>query len=297
MSVGIVGGVPVLDLDYAEDSDAETDMNVVMNNGGGFIEVQGTAEGHAFRRHELDALLDLAAVACEQLFAAQLEALQAPRRRRVPGPRRVSRPVARRGWSSRPATPASSRTARDPRALARRGPAPVRLHRARAAEETGRTFVENALLKARFAAQAAGLPAIADDSGLEVDALGGAPGMHSARYAGEGAGDAANNAQAAARTGGRSRRRARRALSLRDGVRRGARTIRRRSCARRAGRGRIATAPRGDGGFGYDPLFVVAGTDRAPAPNSSPTAKNRASHRGQALRALVAALGGGEARP
>ena len=55
MSVGICDGVPVLDLDYAEDSQAETDMNVVMNNGGGFVEVQGTAEGHAFRRHELDA--------------------------------------------------------------------------------------------------------------------------------------------------------------------------------------------------------------------------------------------------
>ena len=61
ISVGIVGGVPVLDLDYAEDSQAETDMNVVMNNGGAFVEVQGTAEGHAFRRHELDALLNLAA--------------------------------------------------------------------------------------------------------------------------------------------------------------------------------------------------------------------------------------------
>ena len=59
--MGICDGVPVLDLDYAEDSGAETDMNVVMNNGGGFIEVQGTAEGHAFRRHELDALLNLAA--------------------------------------------------------------------------------------------------------------------------------------------------------------------------------------------------------------------------------------------
>ncbi|MCI0465920.1 MAG: ribonuclease PH, partial [Beijerinckiaceae bacterium] len=53
VSVGICGGVPVLDLDYAEDSEAETDMNVVMNNGGGFIEVQGTAEGHAFRRHAI----------------------------------------------------------------------------------------------------------------------------------------------------------------------------------------------------------------------------------------------------
>ena len=78
VSVGIVRGAPVVDLDYAEDSTAETDMNVVMNNGGGFIEVQGTAEGHAFRRHELDALLDMAAGACQQLFAAQLEALHTP---------------------------------------------------------------------------------------------------------------------------------------------------------------------------------------------------------------------------
>jgi ribonuclease PH len=78
VSVGIVRGVPVLDLDYSEDSSAETDMNVVMNNGGGFVEVQGTAEGHAFRRHELDQLLDLAANACQQLFAVQLETLQAP---------------------------------------------------------------------------------------------------------------------------------------------------------------------------------------------------------------------------
>ncbi len=78
VSVGIVGGAPVVDLDYVEDSGAETDMNVVMNNGGGFIEVQGTAEGHAFRRHELDELLNLAAAACQRLFAVQLEALQAP---------------------------------------------------------------------------------------------------------------------------------------------------------------------------------------------------------------------------
>ena len=78
VSVGIVAGEVVLDLDYGEDSTAETDMNVVMNNGGAFVEIQGTAEGHAFRRHELDALLDLAARACQRLFAAQLEALHAP---------------------------------------------------------------------------------------------------------------------------------------------------------------------------------------------------------------------------
>jgi ribonuclease PH len=75
ISVGICSGVPVLDLDYAEDSSAETDMNVVMNNGGGFVEVQGTAEGHAFRRHELDALLNLAATGIGELFALQAQAL------------------------------------------------------------------------------------------------------------------------------------------------------------------------------------------------------------------------------
>ncbi len=78
ISVGIVAGVPVLDLDYAEDSSAETDMNVVMNNGGGFIEIQGTAEGHAFRRHELDALLNLAASGVGHLFALQAQTLAEP---------------------------------------------------------------------------------------------------------------------------------------------------------------------------------------------------------------------------
>jgi ribonuclease PH len=74
VSVGIYRGTPVLDLDYAEDSNAETDMNVVMNSGGAFVEVQGTAEGHAFRRHELDQLLDLAAQGISHLHAAQLSA-------------------------------------------------------------------------------------------------------------------------------------------------------------------------------------------------------------------------------
>jgi ribonuclease PH len=77
ISVGIVAGAAVLDLDYAEDSQAETDMNVVMNNGGAYIEVQGTAEGHAFRRHELDALLNLASSGIAQLFTLQTQSLDA----------------------------------------------------------------------------------------------------------------------------------------------------------------------------------------------------------------------------
>ena len=75
ISVGICKGAPVIDLDYAEDSCAETDMNVVMNDAKGFIEVQGTAEGHALQRNELDALLELAAVGIERLLAAQAAVL------------------------------------------------------------------------------------------------------------------------------------------------------------------------------------------------------------------------------
>jgi ribonuclease PH len=76
VSVGIVGGKTLLDLDYGEDSEAETDMNVVMNTAGAFIEVQGTAEGHPFHRHELDALLNLAATGCDELCGLQREALK-----------------------------------------------------------------------------------------------------------------------------------------------------------------------------------------------------------------------------
>jgi XTP/dITP diphosphohydrolase len=165
-----------------------------------------------------------------------------------------------------------------------------------AADESGLSFVENAILKARFASEAAGLPAIADDSGLEVDALGGAPGIHSARYAaGPGTDDAANNA---------------RLLRELAGVADEARTARYR-CAmaylrwpldpapvvcQASWEGRIARSPRGTGGFGYDPLFIVEGSARTAA-EFEPDEKNRASHRGKALRALVATVAGGDGGP
>jgi ribonuclease PH len=76
VSVGIYNGIPVLDLDYAEDSNAETDMNVVMNDASAFIEIQGTAEGHAFRKEELDAMLALADMGIQQLISKQRQALE-----------------------------------------------------------------------------------------------------------------------------------------------------------------------------------------------------------------------------
>ena len=88
VSVGICGGVPLLDLDYAEDSQAETDMNVVMKDGAAFVEVQGTAEGHAFRRDELDALLTLASEGIARLHAAQAEALAVPLALSPPSPKK-----------------------------------------------------------------------------------------------------------------------------------------------------------------------------------------------------------------
>jgi XTP/dITP diphosphohydrolase len=161
---------------------------------------------------------------------------------------------------------------------------PVSDFAADAPEETAPTFVENALLKARHASRVSGMPAIADDSGIEVDALQGRPGVRSARFAGDNASDADNNALL---------------LKLLDGVPwalRGARFV----CAmvflrhaddpvpliaQAAWSGHILEAPRGANGFGYDPLFCVGGRDCSSA--ELPAAeKNRLSHRAQAAAEL-----------
>lgn len=156
--------------------------------------------------------------------------------------------------------------------------------------ETGSTFLENALIKARNAARLAGLPAIADDSGIEVDALNGAPGVWSARFAGEGASDAANLDKLL------------HALAGVPDSRRGARY----RCVivyvrdaedpqplvgAAAWEGRIIESRRGTGGFGYDPSFVPAGETRTAAEMTA-AEKHAVSHRGQALRAFLAQFDG-----
>ena len=156
-------------------------------------------------------------------------------------------------------------------------------------EETGSTFLANAVLKARHAARITGLPALADDSGLEVDALGGAPGIRSARYAGIPANDAANNAKLLAALAGvpEAERRARYRCVLvwlpgpDDPSPRSAEGV---------WEGRILTAPRGRGGFGYDPLCLDIETGLSAA-ELEPEAKNGRSHRGRALDRLRALLG------
>ena len=158
-------------------------------------------------------------------------------------------------------------------------------------EETGLTFVENAILKARNAAQHTGLPAIADDSGLEVDALNGAPGIYSARYAGEGASDRDNLEKLLqALHDVPEQRRTARFQCLMVYMRHGLDPTP--LIFQGTWEGRILFEPRGSGGFGYDPVFFVPDQGCASA-ELPPEVKNRLSHRGQALRQLVAALGGG----
>lgn len=152
--------------------------------------------------------------------------------------------------------------------------------------ETGSTFEENAALKAVAAVRMLGRPVLAEDAGLEVDALGGMPGVRSARFAGPAADDARNNAKL---------------LRLLDGVPAPQRTARYRAvvvlalpsgalCSGAGAlEGRIDVAPRGAGGFGYDPLFVPDGHDRTAA-ELEPGEKNAISHRAQALRAVLDAI-------
>jgi XTP/dITP diphosphohydrolase len=160
-----------------------------------------------------------------------------------------------------------------------------------AVEETGETFEDNARLKAHAYHEAFGLPALADDSGLEVDALGGLPGVYSSRYAGEPSDDAANNARLLAELAGVSaeRRTARfRCVVVFVGAD-GSEVVASGACE-----GTIGFEPRGTGGFGYDPLFWPAATPGRTMAELDTEEKNAISHRGAALRMLARALGCGE---
>lgn len=149
------------------------------------------------------------------------------------------------------------------------------------AEETGLTFIENALLKARNAALYTGLPALADDSGLAVDALGGVPGIYSARYAGAGAGDRANIGKLLAELEGvPAERRTARFVCVLALLHHPADPTP--LICQGSWEGTILTEPRGEGGFGYDPIFFVPGEQRTAA-ELEPAVKNQISHRGQAL--------------
>ena len=175
--------IAVLDLDYVEDAQCETDMNVVMTGRGRFVELQGTAEGEPFSDDEMAQMVALARKGIAELVAAQKHALELGSTRVV-----LAQPIPA-SWANCAALLAD--TGFD--GYRTQGELGIE-----AAEEPHPTFIENALAKARHASERSGLPALADDSGLCVAALGGEPGVRSARFAGPGATDAAEQRRAAA---------------------------------------------------------------------------------------------------
>ena len=272
ISVGILpDGTVVTDLDYQEDSSAAVDMNLVMTESGRFVEIQGTGEEATFDDDELNALILHGKAGIEDLIAYQKEALFSEVKTeektiviatRNPGKaKEFSALFAKEGYQTK--------TLLDYPELPD-------------VEETGKTFEENARLKAETIAQLLQQPVLADDSGLVVDALNGMPGIFSARFAGEQKSDAANNAKL---------------LHELTDVSDDKRTAhfhctlvfaapQKESLVVEADwNGRIGRIPQGDNGFGYDPLFIVPEYGKTSAELSSEE-KNEMSHRGMAVKQL-----------
>jgi XTP/dITP diphosphohydrolase len=275
ISAGVVHGAPVLDLCYQEDSRADVDMNVVMDGEGHFIEIQGTGEGNVFARETLNLLLDSAAEGIAALQQAQREALGEAARWIAPK-------VPRLLLASN-----NAHKAAELRELLAGRYEVLSLKEAGLAmdiEETGKTFAENAIIKAEAVMKATGVAALADDSGLTVKARRGAPGVHSARYAGAGHDDAANNAKLLQNLAGKRRpwsAQFRCAMAL---ARPGRPTL----VIQGAVPGEIIETARGEDGFGYDPLFLYENGQTFAEMDAA--AKNAVSHRARAVQALLGAL-------
>lgn len=271
VSVGILpDGNCVTDLDFAEDHSAAVDMNLVMTEKGRFVEIQGTGEEAAFSGEELNEMILYGKTAIESLIAFQKEALLEMDYPEVDEKTIViatGNPGKAKEFEAMFAAAGYQiKTLKDFPELTE-------------VEETGKTFEENARLKAETIAQILKQPVLADDSGLMVDALGGMPGIYSARFAGEHKSDAANNAKL---------------LHELTEVPDDKRTAqfhctlvfaapRKDSLVVEADwPGHIGRIPRGEQGFGYDPLFVPEGLEKTAA-ELPPEEKNHLSHRGLAL--------------
>ena len=274
VSAGIVEGEILLDLSFGEDSGADVDMNVVMTGSGQLVEIQGTAEKKPFSKGELDQLLRLATSGIEDLISAQKESLGEIAAKIQPPPPRKKLLLASFNEGK----------LRELKELL--APLPLEIISLKsyphlsAVEETGSTFEENAVLKAEVYSRATGEMVLADDSGLEVQYLGGRPGIYFARFAGEGATDEQNNALLL------------KMMAKSSPADRGARFV----CAialavpgektrtvEGIAYGSIVTAPRGKLGFGYDPLFLSPEESKTFAEMDQKT-KGRISHRGKALK-------------
>jgi len=282
VSVGIVDNQCMLDLQYLEDSRAQVDMNIVMTGQGEYVEIQGTAEQKPFNTEQLAELLSLANAGILSLVDMQAEYLP-DLKLWIPPPRmmtmiqKIDKLVIATLNKHKVDEIQDWFSSLGVEVLALSGFSSVM------PPETGQTFSENAIIKARYGFEVSGLPALADDSGLEVDALGGAPGVYSARYAGEDANDFSNNHKLLKELQGIMHRNAhfRCAMALVtkdtsisvDGI-----------CS-----GLILETPRGTGGFGYDPLFWLPDQNLSMA-ELSQSQKNQISHRARALANLLLEL-------
>lgn len=273
VSCGLVDGTALLDLCYVEDSQAQADMNFVMNEELGLIEVQGTGEGAAFPVSTLSELLELAQTGIRELMSVQKEALG-------------ERASLIQQKQTLVLASANAHKIEELRHMLGERYHVIGMREAGfmdEIEETGQTFADNAILKADAVCEATGYLSLADDSGLEVATLDGAPGVNSARFAGKHGDDEANN---------------RRLLELMEQVdRRDARFVSVLALASPFGptrtfigtcEGVITRQPRGTGGFGYDPLFETAGGQTFA--QLSEAEKNKISHRANAMKLLLEAL-------
>ena len=280
ISAGVVDGECTLDLEYAQDSRAQVDMNIVMTRDAdgemGYVEVQGTGEHKSYSRAELDELLALGEMGVNALMRAQTAALGERADVIFKKPKLV---LASNNFGKLRELRAMLGDRFDVRSMREMGvEADV--------EETGETFEENALIKARALMQMTGCATLADDSGLCVDALGGRPGVYSARFCGVHGDDEANNDLL---------------LKEMDAVPDGQRGAHY-GCALALCRpghadmtvygrcdGRILRARDGEGGFGYDPLFWSDDLQMSFG-QADAESKNRISHRARAIEALIRAL-------
>ncbi len=274
VSCGIVENEPCLDLCYQEDSQAQVDMNFVMNERGDMIELQGTGEGRAFSRGELDRLLSLGEKGIRELMSAQRDALE----------------DRARHLCAKPVVLAATGNAHKLRELGEIFKDRYTILPMSAAGftddivEDGETFAANAVIKAEAVCAATGYPALADDSGLAVEALGGAPGVYSARYAGIHGDDEANNDLLLRNMAGITNRRAHFVSSI---------ALKRPGEPPLVAEGRcpgvILEERRGTGGFGYDPLFLYEPLGKTFA-ELNEEEKNSVSHRARACEAMRSLL-------
>ncbi|MBO4836285.1 MAG: ribonuclease PH [Clostridia bacterium] len=275
ISAGVVSGEACLDLCYAEDSIADTDMNFVMNESNEFIELQGTGEGAAFSREKLDLLIDLGESGCRQLMACQREALG-----------------ERAQWigQKQKLVLASNNSHKIKELRTMLGDRYDVLSMNEAGfngpiVENGTTFEENACIKAETVMHATGYLSLADDSGLSVEALDGAPGVHSARYAGEQHCDQDNNDLLMKNMASVPADKRKACFVSCIAI---ASPFKPTQTVRGECPGVITFSPRGHDGFGYDPYFEYC-NGRTFAEMSSEE-KNRISHRARAMEKALKLL-------